>query len=136
MGVGKKKWQRRDSNPRPKAYESSDPLQLLNTLSVTEISELSKLWNFQKGISKVSLVSTYFSKKTVKRIYKSRSLRKNKERTLKRGKFRQKSLLVECCMARRRVRRFIVAHSGLMFSGATYTQFFLYLNHSYYPLAD
>ena len=30
-------------NPRPKAYESSDPLQLLNNLSVTEISELSKL---------------------------------------------------------------------------------------------
>jgi len=36
-------WQRRDSNPRPKAYESSDPLQLLNSLSVTEISLLSEL---------------------------------------------------------------------------------------------
>ncbi len=31
-----------DSNRRPKAYESSDSLQLLNSLSVTEISELSK----------------------------------------------------------------------------------------------
>jgi len=39
----KNKWQRTDLNRRPKAYESSDPLQLLNTLSVTEISELSKL---------------------------------------------------------------------------------------------
>jgi len=38
-----KKWQWRDSNPRPKAYESLDLLQLLNRLSVTEISKLSKL---------------------------------------------------------------------------------------------
>ena len=36
-------WQRRDLNPRPKAYESSDQLRLLNNLGVTEISELSKL---------------------------------------------------------------------------------------------
>ncbi len=39
----KNKWQRRDLNPRPKAYETQNPLQLLNKLSVTKISELSKL---------------------------------------------------------------------------------------------
>jgi len=38
-----KKWQRRDLNPRPKAYESSKPTQLLNKLSVSQIAELSKL---------------------------------------------------------------------------------------------
>jgi len=35
-------WQRSDLNPRPKAYEAETQPQLLNSLSVTEISELSK----------------------------------------------------------------------------------------------
>ena len=44
--IKQQKWQRVDSNRRPKAYEAVDPLQLLNSLSVTEISELS---NFSKS---------------------------------------------------------------------------------------
>ena len=39
----KRKWQRRDSNPRPEAYESSSPAQLLNKLTVTQLAELSNL---------------------------------------------------------------------------------------------
>ena len=36
-------WQRRDLNLRPKAYESSQPIQMLNKLSVTQLAELSNL---------------------------------------------------------------------------------------------
>jgi transcriptional regulator with XRE-family HTH domain len=39
----KNKWQRVDSNRRPRAYETQNQLQLLNSLGVTQISELSKL---------------------------------------------------------------------------------------------
>jgi integrase len=43
MMAENKNWQRRDLNPRPKAYETQNQLRLLNNLGVTEISELSKL---------------------------------------------------------------------------------------------
>jgi len=39
----KKNWQRVGSNRRPRAYEAGHPLRLLNKLSVTELSGLSKL---------------------------------------------------------------------------------------------
>ena len=42
-GKDKKNWQRVGSNRRPRAYEAGHPLRLLNKLSVTELSGLSKL---------------------------------------------------------------------------------------------
>ncbi len=43
MGLPHFSWQRRDLNPRPKAYETVYQLRLLNDLGVTEIAELSNL---------------------------------------------------------------------------------------------
>jgi integrase len=42
VNISEKKWQRLGLNQRPRAYEFLDQLQLLNSLSVTEISLLSK----------------------------------------------------------------------------------------------